>query len=142
MHAPAGRQQMAAPQHVTAAARGGAVARRPRLAGWPTHSTATQPTNLQYNMSDEPEPQCEDEERIQRLVAKIDSWLATVEIGGDTYREFDSSHLACFALENSLDDLPSEEIYKLFVDLAVQPEVRPSLSPFHRRHVLHVPSRR
>jgi hypothetical protein len=90
-------------------------------------------------MSDEPEPQCEDEERIQRLVTKIDSWLATVDIGGDTYREFDSSHLACFALENSLDDLPSEEIYKLFVDLAVQPEVRSSLSPFHHRHVLHVP---
>jgi hypothetical protein len=56
---------------------------------------------------------------LEQVREKIDAWLATIEIGGQEERGYDSADLSTFAVEHGLERESPELIYKTFVDLRV-----------------------
>lgn len=63
----------------------------------------------------------------EALVAKMDSWLADIGIGGNQMRGFDPSEIVKFAWEHCLENVDCDGIYRLFVEhQAAEAKVRMS----------------
>ena len=63
----------------------------------------------------------------EKLVEKIDVWLAQLSIGGNQMRGFDPSQIVQFAWQHCLEDVDCDGIYRLFVEnQAAEAKVRMS----------------